>query len=441
MKITFLGAAQEVTGSKYLIEHENTKILVDCGLVQGHQIKEHTQNGFPVEPQDIDAVVLTHAHIDHSGYIPSLVKKGFRGKIYCSKGTFDLCTILLVDSGLVQEEDSKESGSMPLYTKHDAEYSLRFFHVVNYDTQFTIGSLEVTLVQSGHIIGSSFVLVSNGKDTITFSGDLSGHHQLIMKSPTLLKKTDFLVVESTYGNKLHEHVDALEVMAQVIHDTIAKKGTLIIPAFAVGRAQTILYALYRLKQQQVIPDIPVFLDSPMAIRASNLLCHFPQELSITTVECSNILSAATFVRTPLESKAIDKIPSPKIIIAASGMAEGGRVLHHLKHFIFDEKNTVLFVGFQVEGTLGYELTHGAKHITIQDKVYNVHATIKNLDVFSAHADYQEILEWLGAFQGTIKKVFVTHGQPEAAEALKAKIQERFGWNTVVPKYLEAFDLN
>lgn len=444
MKITFLGAAAEVTGSKYLVEHENLKILVDCGLFQGPKSMEHEQNSFPIEAKAIDAIVLTHAHIDHSGYIPSLVKKGFKGKIYCSRGTYDLCSILLVDSGLVQEESSKESQGVipPLYTKQDAEYSLRFFHVVDYDRVITIGkSLQVTLIQSGHIIGSSFVVVSDGMQTLTFSGDLSGFHQPLMKSPTLLKQTDFLVVESTYGNKLHENVDAFKVLAKVIHQTIANKGTLIIPAFAVGRAQTILYCLHKLKEQKLIPDIPVFLDSPMAIRASNVLCNFPEELNINVFECNQILSAATFIRTSLESKAIDKIPSPKIIIAGSGMAQGGRVLHHLKHFITDEKNIVLFVGFQVEGTLGYDLTHGAQHIQIDDRVYNVHAQVKNLDTFSAHADWQEILEWLGSFQNKPKKVFITHGQPEASESLKKKIEERFGWSVVVPNYSESFELN
>lgn len=445
MKITFLGAAGEVTGSKYLVEHDNVKILVDCGLFQGPKAIEHKQNGFPVEAKSIDAIVLTHAHIDHSGYIPSLVKKGFKGKIYCSRGTYDLCSILLVDSGLVQEENSKESHGVipPLYTKQDAEYSLRFFHVVDYDTVTIIGkSLQVTLIQSGHIIGSSFVVVSDGKQTLTFSGDLSGFHQPLMKSPKLLKQTDFLVIESTYGNKLHEKVDAFKVLADVIHATIAKKGTLIIPSFAVGRAQTMLYCLYKLKEQKLIPDIPVFLDSPMAIRASNMLCHFPEELNITISECNQILSIATFIRTAQESKGIYKVPSPKIIIAGSGMAEGGRVLHHLKHFITDEKNTVLFVGFQVDGTLGYDLTHGQKSIKIENSWYNVHAEIKILDTFSAHADWQEILEWLGYFQNKPKKVFITHGQAEAAESLKQKIEERFGWSVVViPKYSESFDLD
>jgi metallo-beta-lactamase family protein len=443
MKITFLGAAGEVTGSKYLIEHDNVKILVDCGLFQGPKAIGHQEDGFSVDPKTIDAVVLTHAHIDHTGYIPLLVKKGFKGKIYCSKGTYELCAILLIDSGVVQEENSKESHGVipPLYTKEDAEYSLRFFQVINYDTVITIGkSLQVTLIQSGHIIGSSFVVVSDGKQALTFSGDLSGFHQPLMKSPTLLKQTDFLVIESTYGHTLHQKVDAFKVLADVIHEVIAKKGTLIIPSFAVGRTQTMLYCLYKLKEQKLIPDIPVFLDSPMAIRASNVLCHFPEELNITVAECDQILNAATYLRTAQESKAVYKVPSPKIIIAGSGMAEGGRVLHHLKHFVTDEKNIVFFVGFQVDGTLGYDLTHGAKTIKIENSWYNVHAQIKNLDTFSAHADWQEILEWLGYFQNKPKKVFITHGQPEAAESLKQKIEERFGWSVVVPKYLESFDL-
>ncbi|MBI2344917.1 MBL fold metallo-hydrolase [Candidatus Dependentiae bacterium] len=442
MKITFLGAAEEVTGSRYLVEHENINILVDCGLFQGPEIKQYQKDQFLLDAKKVDAIILTHAHIDHSGYIPFLVKNGFKGKIYCSQGTYDLCSILLVDSGLVQEEDAKESHgtAQPLYTKRDAEYSLRFFQVVNYQTPINIGKLKITLLPSGHIIGSSFVIISDGNNMVTFSGDLSGFNQFLMKSPTLLQQTDFLIIESTYGNKLHEKVDALKILAQIINATIAKSGTLIIPSFAVGRAQTILYCLSKLKEQKLIPDIPIFLDSPMAIRASNLLCHFPQELKITALECSNIMTTATYIRTAQESKALDKSDASKIIIAGSGMAEGGRVLHHLKHFIYDKKNTVLFVGFQVEGTLGYDLVHGAKQIKIKNNVYDVHAEVKNLDIFSAHADYQEILKWLESFQSKVKKVFVTHGQPEAAESLKHKIEERFGWSVVVAQYLQSFDL-
>jgi len=348
---------------------------------------------------------------------------------------------LLVDSGSIQEDDAKKSNTLPLYTQQEAQHSLQFFQVVNYNTLITIGALQVKLLSSEHIIGSAFVIVTDGKNKLTFSGDLSGFNQLLMKPPVLLKQTDYLVVESTYGDRLHEKIDFLKFLADIIHAMVTKKGTLIIPAFAVGRAQTILYCLYKLKKQGSIPHVSVFLDSPMAIKASKLLCDFPQELRISATECNDMLQQATFINSSLESKAVDAMPSPKIIVTSSGMAEGGRVLHHLKHFIFDAKNTVLFVGYQAEGTHGYDLTHGAKTITIDGKIYNVQADVKNLDSFSAHADWQEILQWLSGFENKPKKVFITHGQKESAESLKAKIEERFGWTVIVPQYSESFELD
>ena len=452
MKITFLGAAEEVTGSKYLIEHEDTKILVDCGLFQGNsELSKRNWDKFPIEPSSIDAVVLTHAHIDHSGYIPLLVKNGFKNKIYCSKGTFELCSILLVDSGILQEEDANHANkygysshrpALPLYTEIDAEHSLKYFQVIDYDTVLAIGkSLKVTLIRSSHILGSSFITISDGKQKITFSGDLGCPNQLIMKSPTHLKKTDFLVIESTYGNKLHEKGDPINAIGEVVNKTVAKGGVLIIPAFAVGRTQTILYCLYQLKQKKIIPDIPIFLDSPMAINVTNLLCKFKDELKLSSELCTDICNIATYTRTIEESKQIDQVKGSSIIIAASGMATGGRVLHHFRHFISDSKNTILFVGFQAKGTNGRALVDGAKEIKIHGEMYPVNAEIKTIEMLSAHADYNEILEWIGYFESGPKKVFITHGEIEAAQSLKKKIEERFGCSVVIPKYLESFELD
>ncbi len=302
MKITFFGAAEVVTGSKYLIENEGTKILVDCGLFQGdREISRRNWDTFPVEPSSIDAVVLTHAHIDHSGYVPVLVKNGFRGKIYCSKATYELCAILLADSGALQEEDAKEAykhgdsnHSVPLYTVKDAEYSLSFFQVIDYNQTVSIGtSLNITLVPSGHILGSSFVIISDGKQTLTFSGDLGRPKQLIMKAPTHLKKTDFLVIESTYGNRLHAQGDPIKALGEVVHKAAAKGGVLLIPAFAVGRTQTILYCLYQLKQKGALPHIPIFLDSPMAINVTDLFCNFQDEHQLSSVLCKDVFDIST----------------------------------------------------------------------------------------------------------------------------------------------------
>ncbi len=444
MKITFLGATQEVTGSKYLIEHENLKILVDCGLFQGHE-QSMNNNPLPVAPSNIDAIILTHAHIDHTGYIPIIVKQGFNGKIYCTQGTYDLAAIMLVDSGRVQEDNAKKmenAGVPPLYTELDAQRSLKFFQIVAYDKPIDLGtSLNFTLIFSGHILGSSFVVISDGKQKITFSGDLGGSHQLVIQPPEHLHQTDYLVIESTYGDRLHDHTDPMKALTDVIHETIKKDGVLIIPSFAVMRAQTILYCLYQLKQKNLIPNIPIFLDSPMALKVSNLFCEFSEQLNISREECVKMLDVAQYIHSTAESKAIDDSNSAMIIVAGSGMAEGGRVLHHFKRFISDPKNTVAFVGYQVEDTMGYILTHGTKEIKIEDKYYTIQAEIKNIDLFSAHADYNEILEWLGHFKTAPKKVFVTHGTLQAALNLQNKIEQRFGWSVKVPQYLEFFELD
>jgi metallo-beta-lactamase family protein len=452
MKIIFLGAVEEVTGSRYFVEHENVKILVDCGMFQGpREIAQRNLEPFPVDPRGIDAVILTHAHIDHTGYIPALVKNGFTGKIYCSKGTYALCSLLLVNSGSLQEGEAKDINqrggpdhppAVALYTARDAENSLQFFKPIDYDTVVDIdGSLKITLIRSGHILGSAFVIVSDGKQKLTFSGDLGRPHQFIIKSPPPLKQTDFLVIESTYGDRLHEKSDTIKIIGEVVNATVAKGGILIIPCFAVERTEAILYCLYQLKQKNAIPNIPIFLDSPLAIKVTDLLCDFKEEYELSASLCKDIFSIATYTRTVEESKEINRVEHPVIIIAGSGMADGGRVLFHLQHFISDPKNTVLFVGFQAKGTEGHALVNGAKIIKIHGGAYTVQAEIKAIDTLSAHADYEEILAWLGHFENRLKKVFVTHGEIGAAQALKNKIEERFGWSVVIPKYLESFDLD
>jgi metallo-beta-lactamase family protein len=451
MKITFLGATQEVTGSRYLIEDGDTKILVDCGLFQGDkQTRSRNWDTFPVDAKSIQAIVLTHAHIDHTGYIPVLIKKGFKGKIYCSKATYQLCAILLVDSGNLQEEDAQrvnEAGysehvpALPLYTAGDAQQSLKFFQTMDFNQPFNLGSLKINLISSGHILGASFVIVSDGKETLTFSGDLGSPDQLIMKVPTHLKQTDFLVIESTYGDRIHQHTDPIKSLEQVVNKTVARGGTLIIPAFAVGRAQTILYCLYQLKQKKAIPSVSIFLDSPMAISVTDLFCQFKDEHKLSSALCKDVFDIATYTRSVEESKHLDRLKGSSIIIAGSGMANGGRVLEHLKHFISDAKNTVLFLGFQAKGTDGRALVDGAKEIRIYGRSYEVHAQIEMIDTLSAHADSNEILEWMSYFETAPKKTFITHGELEASQALKEKIEKRFGWSAVIPKYLESFDLD
>lgn len=451
MKITFLGATQEVTGSKYLIEQQDTKILVDCGLFQGvHSLTKHNWDEFPIDPTKINAIVLTHAHIDHTGYIPLLVKKGFRGKIYCSQATYELCEILLLDNGNLQEEEAKHYNErkdpnspavQPLYTKADAEYSLRYFEVIEYGNHLRFGPFTITLIRCSHILGSSFVVIEDGKITLSFSGDLGSPDQLIMKAPNYLKETDYLVLESTYGDRLHEEGDPIELLGQIINKTVAQGGMVLIPAFAVGRTQTILYCLYQLKQKKMIPDIPVFLDSPMAKSVTDIFCKFTDDYTLPVDKCREILSVAKPTVTVENSKHIDTLSSAAIIVAGSGMMEGGRMVHHLQKYISDPKTTVVLVGYQAVGTLGRELVDGAKEIHIFGQSYEVHAKIKMVDLFSAHADYNEILDWLSHFEHAPQKVFLTHGEPQSAQSLKVKIEKRFGWQVIIPKYQESFDLD
>lgn len=450
MKITFLGAAEEVTGSKYLVEQENTKLLVDCGLFQGsYKNTKRNWDEFPVDPAHIDAIVLTHAHIDHSGYVPLLIKKGFKGSVYCSQATYELCRILLEDNGNLQEEaakrynehkDANDPAVEPLYTKADAEYALRFFNVVNYDTPFNVGTFTITLIRCSHILGSSFVVVSNGEKTLTFSGDLGGAHQLIMRAPSTLTKTDYLVLEATYGDRLHEQGDPIGMLGQIINTAIKEGGIVLIPAFAVGRTQTILYCLYQLKQKKIISDIPIFLDSPMAIQVTELFCDFEEDYKLPAQECKEIFSIATPTLTVEDSKRLADLKGSAIIIAGSGMMDGGRMVHHLQNYVSDPKTTIVLVGYQAMGTTGRELVDGAKEIRVFGNTLPVRAKIKTVDVFSAHADYNEVLAWLAHFERVPQKTFLIHGEFASAQSLKAKIEQRFGWVVTIPHYQETFEL-
>lgn len=445
MKITFLGATETVTGSKYLIEENSIKVLIDCGLFQGYkELRLRNWDVFPLAPASIEAVILTHAHIDHSGYIPLLVKKGFRGKIYCSKATYDLCSLLLPDSGHLQEEDaeranrhgySKHHPAMPLYTEDDAKTSLKYFHPVDFGkTYFLKEDLHFRLSRSCHILGSAFITLSNGSKDIVFSGDLGRPHDPIMCSPTKIDDATYIVIESTYGDRLHDTQDPAKKLGEIIRKTVTQGGSIIIPSFAVGRAQSILYYLHKLKEAKAIPDIPIFLDSPMAVNTTQLLCKYKNEHRLPDTLCSEVSHIATYINSVEASKQLDQSVMPSIIISASGMATGGRVLHHLKHYVTDPKNTILFTGFQAGGTRGDRLLKGEKVIKIHGELVPVRAKIEALHNLSAHADYEEILSWLSNFQKPPQKIFITHGEHYSAASLKAKIEERFGWTVYVPSY-------
>lgn len=453
MKLSFFGAAGTVTGSKYLLEAAGKKYLIDCGLFQGHKpLRLLNREPFPVNPQSIEAVLLTHAHLDHSGYIPLLINQGFRGKIFSSYATKDLCAIILRDSGRIQEEDarranrygySKHTPALPLYTEQDAERSLDYFQCVDFDKAYPLQSgLTLTLSHSGHILGSSFITLKNEETTLVFSGDIGRPHDPIMKSPAQITFADYLILESTYGNRRHPAIDVLAQLEEVLNSTFAKGGTVVIPAFAVGRTQILLYYLYKLKEQKRLSDaIPIYLDSPMAQDATTLWEAYAAEHSLPKGECSKVCAVAKYVQSIEDSKRLNSSPFPAIIISASGMAEGGRVLHHLEHYAPGLENTILFAGFQAGGTRGDRMFKGEREIKIHGKMIPVRARIENLDTLSSHADYEEILLWLQKFKAPPKQVFITHGEPEASESLKSKIEERLGWKVTVPHYLDSFELN
>ena len=453
MKLTFLGATGTVTGSKYLLEDEQQKILIDCGLFQGlKELRLRNWEKLPVDPAGIDAVILTHAHIDHSGYLPLLVKNGFKGPIYASDATIDLCKILLPDSAYLHEEDatranrykySKHKPALPLYTQRDAHKALKQFRSVKFGKEYPLGDpLFFSLSRAGHILGAACVKISDGLTSLVFSGDIGRPHDPVIKPPVQIQDTDYLILESTYGDRRHEDTDPLKRLEEIINKTAARGGTVIIPAFAVGRAQSIIYYVHALKKENRIPDIPVYLDSPMAINVTKLLQQHYTEHRLPPEQCASICNSVIYTRSVEESKAIYSKNNglPAVIISASGMATGGRVLHHLKHFIGDPRNTVLFAGYQATGTRGARLVHGEDEIKIHGHLYPVRADIDILDSLSAHADYQEILDWLSHFREPPRKVFLTHGEPEAASSLKFKIEDRLGWIVEIPEYMQKEEL-
>ena len=451
MELTFLGAAGTVTGSKYLLTENANKILVDCGLFQGYkELRLRNWNPLPLDPKTIHAVILTHAHIDHTGYLPLLVKNGFKGKIYCSNGTKDLCSILLPDSGHLQEEEARNANkygysshkpALPLYTVQDAQTALKQFQTEPYNTDTKLfNDVHFQLIRSGHIIGSSFIRINWNNKSILFTGDMGRANDPVMREPSIIEEVDYLVIESTYGNRLHEKTHPKDLLKDIINKTIQRGGSLIIPAFAVGRAQSLLYYISLLKNDKSIADIPVYLDSPMAINATDILCKHKEDHRLTEKSCKDLCDVVTYTRTPEESKALDTNTSPKIIISASGMATGGRILYHLKTYAGDRKNTILFTGYQAGGTRGADIMNGKKEIKIQGQMIPVRAQVVELGNTSAHADSEELLQWLKHFRKPPLKTFITHGELEAANALKKKIEEQLGWTCVVPHYQQTENL-
>jgi len=450
-RLTFYGAAGTVTGSRYLLELGARRILIDGGLFQGYkQLRLRNWSALPFEAASIDAIVLTHAHIDHSGFLPVLTRQGFRGPIYCSEGTLELCKILLPDSAHLQEEDarfanrhgtSKHKPALPLYTQEDANACLEQFRAVPMERSTAIAeNIAFTLGRAGHILGACFVRFENAQLSITFTGDLGRHDDPILKAPAAAPTTDYLVCESTYGDRVHPTIDAERELAQWLNRAATRAGVTVIPAFAVGRAQTLLLHIARLKRKGALPDIPVFLDSPMAIDASALYHRFMHEHRLSASDCDLMCHAATLINTRDESKALSTRTGPMIIISASGMATGGRVVHHLKAFIGDERNLVLLAGFQAPGTRGGALARGARTLRIHGQEFAVRAEVGQLQSASSHADANEMLSWMRTLATPPRQTFITHGEPPASDALRLRIERELGWSALVPEYLQSIPL-
>lgn len=452
MDITFLGATGTVTGSKYLLKSGTRQVLVDCGLFQGlKQLRLRNWAKLPVNPRDVEAVILTHAHIDHSGYLPLFVRNGFSGKVYCSHGTRDLCEILLPDSAHLQEEEaeyanrrgfSKHHPALPLYTQEDAARALELLTPVDFDREIDLGSgLGFKLFPNGHILGSSFVRVHDRKTSILFSGDIGRPNDILMHPPIRIKQADYLVVESTYGDRRHDPDDSASKLAGIINRTVKRNGVVLIPVFAVGRAQELLYYIHLLKSSGAIPDIPVYLNSPMAADATEIFQRHCGGHRLSKDECRLLGRVAHIINSPEQSKKLNDMKGPVIILSASGMAQGGRVVHHLKAFAPNPNNTVLFAGFQAAGTRGAAMLSGAENIKIHGEYVPVRSEVAFISNLSAHADYSEILDWLRGFERPPKKTFITHGEPVAADMMRRHIEETLHWDVVVPDYLETVRLD
>ena len=446
VNITFLGGADTVTGSKFLVQHDGHSLLVDCGLFQGYkQLRLRNWRPLPVVPGQLHAVILTHAHLDHSGYLPVLAREGFHGRVHATAGTRDLCAILLPDSGHIQEEDaafanrhgfSKHAPALPLYTRRDALDCLRLIHAEDFGHTFQpIRGWRATFSPAGHILGAASLLLEVGGHRILFSGDLGRPDDLLMNPPAIPPAADTVVIESTYGDRLHPPEDLVAELGPALQRLAARGGVAVVPVFAVGRAQALLHAIARLKSKGVIPrSLPVFLDSPMAVHTTHLFSEHPDGHRLSEHEAQAMAKVATMLVTPDQSKALAKRHGPMVILAASGMATGGRVLHHLALYAGDHRNMVILTGYQSPGTRGARLANGEKSLRIHGQDVAVDAEVVQLESASAHADANQILDWLRRMPGAPDQVYVVHGDLAAADTLRHRIEHELKWRAMVPEH-------
>ena len=459
LQLQFLGAAGTVTGSSFLLKANGRTLLIDCGLFQGgRQLKTLNWRPFPLPPAQIDAVLLTHAHIDHCGLLPRLVQQGYKGPIFATEATCALLDILLRDSAYLNEQDAAYANkkgytehrpALPLYTIADAQKTLHHLQSVRFDQPLYLDGFTVTWRPAGHLLGSAILEVVatavNRTHRFVFSGDLGRYDDAIMKPPTSIETADTLVIESTYGGRRHADDDITAVLTDVLQYIIEREGVLLIPAFAVGRTQQVLYHIRRLQGEGRVPDIPVFIDSPMAVNASHIYCRFGDDhnldvnLLMDERVCPLHCQQTHFVRDVEASKQLNTRPGPAIVLSASGMCTGGRIKHHLKWRLPDSRNVVLFVGYQAEGTRGRWLLNGAKRVRIHGQELPVHARIASLHALSGHAGHDELLRWLDSFARPPQITFIVHGEPKASRTLQTGIEKR-GWQTRIPAREQCFSL-
>ena len=480
--LTFLGASRTVTGSKYLLDTGSSKVLIDAGLFQGlKELRQRNWQDLPVRADAIDAIVLTHAHLDHVGYLPRLAAQGFRGRVFCTAGTRDLCRIVLPDSGRIQEEDaenanrhgySKHAPALPLYGEADAFRAVSLLQPIGYDRAMPVADgVDVDFINAGHLLGSAYARVGFNGQTILFGGDLGRFDRPVLPDPAFVDEADYLLVESTYGNRVHENDDEGAKLAEIVNGTAERGGRVVIPAFAVGRVEELLYWVKRLEEEKRIPVLPVFVDSPMATEA---LARYTERLRELDDEmqpelhdekaphgpadhhdarrtrkrhaqqerqlCAFCTERFRTISSSAESRELTRSKMPAIIISSSGMATGGRVLHHLKAVLPDARNTVLFCGYQAAGTRGRSMVDGAPAVKIHGQMIPVHAQVAILESMSAHADSNEVMHWLGGFKRAPRTTFIVHGEPVAMEALTASITSRLGWTSRMPEWKETVEL-
>lgn len=451
-RLRFLGATGTVTGSKYLVEHDGGQLLVDCGLFQGlKQRRLMNWDTLPVDPRRLDAVLLTHAHLDHSGFLPALVRDGFTGPVWCTSPTLELCRLLLPDSGHLQEEDaayanrkgfSKHHPALPLYTEADAERALARFRTVRFGQPLDLGGgATAQFTHAGHILGASSVRIGMGDRKLLFSGDLGRYDDLLMRDPTDAPEADTVVMESTYGDRLHPDDDPADALAAAIRRTVGRGGTVLIPAFAVGRAQLLLHVIAQLKARGAIPDVPVFLNSPMAIDTTALYRRFAKGHRLDDAQLRAMSDVAKMVRSVEESKALNRVKYPSVIVSASGMATGGRVLHHLKAMGPDPRSCIVLVGYQSPGTRGADLQAGKRTLRIHGADHEIRAEVVAITGLSAHGDADDLVRWARTMPARPSRVFITHGEPAASQALASRLRDELQWSAEVPGQGDAVTLD